>query len=181
MSSSISFVLLPPSSLPIPPFPTHTPVSKGLTTYDYIVLQREKDLEGNAAGPERGYHGRCGFLRRKVSRILTNLLATAFITCSTQYLFWMRYLAFSLSNKFEIGLTLNFIVNIHCKWKHEFAIDITAKPNPSFFTHGWRAIYWKWGCRLSREQWLCWDGQLWEDTFTGVFLSILSDVVLWFY
>ena len=78
----------PSSSFPLPPFPfpTHTPVSKGLTTYDYIVLQREKDLEGNAAGPERGYHGRCGFLRRKVSRILTNLLATAFITCSTQYL-----------------------------------------------------------------------------------------------
>jgi len=44
-------------------------ISKGLTTYDYIVLQREKDLEGNAAGPERGYHGRCGFLRRKLNRI----------------------------------------------------------------------------------------------------------------
>ena len=68
MSSSL-FPLIPPL-----PIPSHTPVSKGLTTYDYIVCEREKDKEDSATGVERGFHGRCACLRRKVSRILDNLL-----------------------------------------------------------------------------------------------------------
>ena len=57
------------SSLPLPfPFP----VSKGLTTYDYIMREREKDKEDSAAGVKRGFHGRCACVRRKVSRILNN-------------------------------------------------------------------------------------------------------------
>ena len=43
----------------------HT-VSKGLSTYDYIVLHREEDTR-NGGGLESGFHGRCAFLRRKVA------------------------------------------------------------------------------------------------------------------
>ena len=45
----------------------HT-VSKGLSTYDYIVLHRESEEDTrNGGGLERGFHGRCAFLRRKVA------------------------------------------------------------------------------------------------------------------
>ena len=43
-------------------------VSKGLSTYDYIVLHRESEEDTrNEGGLERGFHGRCAFLRRKVA------------------------------------------------------------------------------------------------------------------
>ena len=54
----------------------HTPVRKGLTTYDYIMREHEKDKEDSAAGVERGFHGRCACVRRKVSRILKQLTSS---------------------------------------------------------------------------------------------------------
>lgn len=49
------------------PLVIHT-VSKGLSTYDYIVLHRESEEDTrNEGGLERGFHGRCAFLRRKVA------------------------------------------------------------------------------------------------------------------
>ena len=53
--------------------PTHNTyihtVSKGLSTYDYIVLHRESEEDNtkNERDLESGFHGRCAFLRRKVA------------------------------------------------------------------------------------------------------------------
>ena len=51
---------------------------KGLTTYDYVLLQRRREAEKNerkkkeaeeqeGAAVDRDHHGRCWWLRRKVS------------------------------------------------------------------------------------------------------------------
>lgn len=50
-----------------------------MSTYDYIVMQRERDEEATREGDKRAdYHGRCGFLRRKVCNKWSDLPCDVF-------------------------------------------------------------------------------------------------------